>query len=188
MKNDRLAGVMHWCIYSSFIVLTIVTTLLALDDYLPLIFNTGDEHLFLKGGVYLFYSLVGDVFGIIGLIGVGLAVYRRYGVAPAKLMLDRRGSEDAIVVGMLGLVLFTGFLVEGFRIGGEEIAAGNESWSYWSPGGWVVAKIFSGMSETTLLDVHKFVWWFHIVAAFTLLALMAVTKFRHIILGRSTVS
>jgi Fe-S oxidoreductase len=183
VKNDRLAGLMHWCIYSSFLVLLLVTVLSALDDYLPLIFGSDAEHAFLKGGVYLLYSLVGDVFGLIGLLGIGIAVYRRYGRAPAKLNFDRRSSEDAIVVGLLGLVLFTGFLVEGFRIGGEEIAAGNESWSYWSPGGWVTAKIFSGLSENTLLDLHRGFWWFHVVAAFALLGIMAVTKFRHIVFG-----
>jgi hypothetical protein len=34
-------------------VLLLVTILLALDDYLPLIFRMNDEHLFLQGGVYL---------------------------------------------------------------------------------------------------------------------------------------
>jgi hypothetical protein len=81
VKNDKFAGIMHGCIYSSFLVLTIVTGLLALDDYLPIIFGSDAEHAFLKGPVYLFYSLVGDTFGLVGLVGVGMAVYRRY-VAP----------------------------------------------------------------------------------------------------------
>ena len=183
VKNDRYAGVMHWCIYSSFAVLTIVTLLLALDDYLPLIFGTGGEHAFLEGGVYLAYSLVGDVFGLIGLVGIGMAVYRRYGPAPAKLTWDRRRNEDVLVVGLLGFVLFTGFLVEGLRIGGHEIPAGNEDWSYWSPVGWIVAKIFGGASDSALLDGHEILWWIHIVAAFGLLSLLALTKFRHIVLA-----
>jgi uncharacterized integral membrane protein len=29
VKNDRFAGVMHWCIYSSFLMLTLVTIVLA---------------------------------------------------------------------------------------------------------------------------------------------------------------
>ncbi|MGB4860875.1 MAG: heterodisulfide reductase-related iron-sulfur binding cluster [Tepidiformaceae bacterium] len=181
VKNDRYAGIMHGCIYSSFIVLTIVTTLLALDDYLPIIFRMETEHLFLKGWVYLVYSLVGDLFGVIGLIGVGMAVYRRYFAAPAKLTWDRRSTEDAIVVGLLGFVLFTGILVEGLRLGADEIPAGHESWSKWSPAGYVVAKILGGVSAEKLLDTHVWWWWFHVVAAFSLLTLMAVTKFRHIV-------
>ncbi len=181
VKNDRYAGVMHGCIYSSFAVLTLVTLLLAIDDYFPLIFQVGGEHAFLEGGVYLAYSLVGDLFGLIGLAGIGMAVFRRFGPAPAKLTWDRRQSEDAIVVGLLGFVLFTGFLVEGFRIGGDEIPRGHESWSYWSPAGWVVAKIVGGAGAGALLNAHVVFWWIHVVGAFSLLSLLALTKFRHIV-------
>lgn len=183
VKNDRYAGVMHWCIYSSFAVLTLVTIALAIDDYFPLIFQVGGEHAFLEGGVYLGYSLVGDVFGLIGLLGVGMALFRRFGPAPAKLTWDRRQSEDAIVVGLLGFVLFSGFLVEGLRIGGDEIPRGHESWSWWSPAGWAVAKIVGGASESALLTAHRVFWWIHVAGAFTLLGLLALTKFRHIVLA-----
>ena len=183
VKNDRYAGVMHWCIYSSFAVLTLVTIALAIDDYFPLIFQVGGEHAFLEGGVYLGYSLVGDVFGLIGLAGVGMAVFRRFGPAPAKLTWDRRQAEDAIVVGLLGFVLFTGFLVEGFRIGGDEIPRGHESWSWWSPAGWAVAKVVGGAGEGALLAAHRVFWWVHVTGAFALLGLLGLTKFRHIVLA-----
>jgi ferredoxin len=126
---------------------------------------------------------VGDVFGLIGLLGIGMALYRRYVRPPAKLTWDRRQTEDAIIVGLLGFVLFTGFIVEGLRIGGDEIPAGNEDWSYWSPGGWTVATILDGLGvgEQALIDTHRWWWWFHVVAAFTFLTLLAFTKFRHIV-------
>ena len=181
VKNDRYAGLMHWCIYSSFIALVIVTTLLAIDDYLPLFFRSDAEHAFLKGGVYLAYSLFGDVFGVIGLVGIGMALHRRYISPPPKLDWDRRGLEDALIVGLLGVVLFSGFLVEGMRIAAIEIPEGNENWSYWSPGGWVVAKAAGGFGIGTIENIHVGFWWFHVVGAFTLLSLMALTKFRHIV-------
>ena len=31
------------------------------------------------------------------------------------------------------------------RIAATEIPEGNETWSYWSPGGWVIAKLVSGV-------------------------------------------
>jgi Fe-S oxidoreductase/nitrate reductase gamma subunit len=181
VKNDRYAGLMHWCIYSSFIALVLVTTILAIDDYLPLFFGSDAEHAFLTGNVYLAYSLFGDVFGIIGLLGIGMAVHRRYIRPPSKLTWDRRGLEDSLIVGLLGIVLFTGFLVEGMRIAATEIPQGNENWSYWSPGGWVVAKAAGGLSISTIESIHVGFWWFHVVGAFALLSLMAMTKFRHIV-------
>ena len=181
VKNDRFAGVMHWCIYSSFMVLFVITLLLALDDYVPLMFGSDAEHLFLEGGVYLGYSLVGDIFGVIGLVGVGMAILRRYIMAPTKLTFDRRTNEDAIIVGLLGAVLFSGLLVEGLRLHASEIPAGHEDWSKWSPAGYVLAKLVGGLSESAALNLHQGFWWFHVVGAFTLLALMGMTKFRHII-------
>ncbi|MDZ7727607.1 MAG: heterodisulfide reductase-related iron-sulfur binding cluster [Dehalococcoidia bacterium] len=179
--NDRYAAAMHTCIYVSFLMLTLVTLTLAVDDYLPLFFGSDAEHAFLTGNVYLGYSLIGDVFGIVGLVGVGMAVYRRYFAAPPKIEWDRRRTEDAIIVGVLGVVLFTGFIVEGMRIAATEIPAGNESWSYWSPGGWVLAKIVGGLSVGTVEGIHLGFWWFHVVLAFGLLGMMAMTKFRHIV-------
>lgn len=181
VANDRYAAVMHTSIYLSFLMLTLVTLTLAIDDYLPLFFGSDAEHAFLTGGVYLVYSLVGDVFGLVGLLGVSMAIYRRYFATPPKIGFDRRSTEDAIIVGLLGAVLFSGFLVEGMRISATELVEGNETWSYWSPGGWVIAKLVSGMSIETVKDIHVGFWWFHVVGAFGLLSLISVTKFRHIV-------
>jgi len=183
LTNDRYSGVMHWCIYSSFIALTVITGLLALDDYVPLIFGSDAEHLFLKDGIYLVYSFAGDLFGVVGLVGIGMALYRRYWKPPARLDWDRRGTEDALLVGLLALVLFSGLLVEGLRILGDEIPGGHESWSRWSPVGYGIARVLDGLGEDTALDVHVVVWWVHIVGAFGLIALMSITKFRHIVFG-----
>ena len=182
VKNDRYAGIMHGCIYTSFVALTIVTVLLAIDDYVPLLLGQpGNKNLFLQGPVYLGYSLVGDVFGVVGLVGVGMAVYRRYVSPPPKITWDRRGPEDSLIVGLLGVVLFSGIVVEGLRIAADEIPAGHQSWSYWSPAGWLVAKAVGGLSTEATLNLHRGFWWFHVVGAFGLLSLMALTKFRHIV-------
>ncbi len=170
--NDPYSGVMHLCLMSSIVVLFLVTALLALDDYLP------DEHVrILVGDRYLGYSLVGDLFGIVGLVGVAMAVAHRW-VRP-RTRLEMRW-EDWAIVGGFGLLLVTGFLVEGLRIAASEIAE-HESWSYWSPGGWVVAKMFSTASTGYLLDFHKVLWWFHMVLALGWLGLLGFTKLNHLV-------
>ena len=67
VRRDRYAGIMHWCISSSIVVLTLVTAQVALEDDTPLNF--------LNGRYYLFFSFYGDLFGLIGLVGVGTVSY-----------------------------------------------------------------------------------------------------------------
>ena len=118
VRRDRYAGIMHLCIFSSIIVLTAVTAQVAIDDDTPLSF--------LHGGYYLFFSFYGDLFGLIGLIGVGMALYRRYFDDFHRIRWDERIEDHAIIWG-LGLILVSGFLVEALRDqrdGAERLRAG----------------------------------------------------------------
>ena len=170
--QDPYSGVMHLCIMSSMIVLFLVTLLLAIDDYLP------DEQVqILVGGRYLGYSLVGDIFGLIGIVGVGMAVAHRW-VRPRTAWLPT--WEDYLIVGGLGILLITGFLVEGMRIQTSEIAE-HPNWSHWSPVGFVVAEMFSRVDTETLLDAHQALWWFHMVTALSWISLLGLTKLNHLI-------
>ena len=170
--NDPYSGMMHLCIMSSIVVLFLVTALLAIDDYLP-----DSKVRILVGDRYLGYSLVGDIFGIVGLIGVGMAVAHRW-VRPRTRWEIR--WEDWAILGGLAALLVTGFAVEGLRIASSEIDV-NPAWSGWSPGGWVVAKIFGGFSTAAQLDLHKAFWWFHMVTALSWLGLLGYTKLNHLV-------
>ena len=170
--RDPYSGVMHLCIMTSMIVLFLVTALLAIDDYLP-----DDQVQILVGDRYLGYSLVADLFGLIGLVGVGMAVAHRW-VRPRTAWLPT--WEDWLIVGGLGAVLITGFLVEGLRIQTSEIALHPE-WSHWSPVGFVVAEIFSTADTNALLDAHTALWWFHLVLALSWISLLGYTKLNHLV-------
>ena len=170
--RDPYSAVMHLAIMSSIIVLLLVTALLAIDDYLP-----DDKVQILVGDRYLGYSLVGDIFGLIGLIGIGMAVAHRW-VRPRTAWLPSK--EDWIIVGGLGTLLITGFVLEGLRIQTSEIAEHPE-WSHWSPVGFVVAEIFSRSNPATLLDAHQALWWFHMVTALSWISLLGFTKLNHVV-------
>ena len=170
--QDPYSGVMHLCIMSSMIVLFLVTLLLAIDDYLP-----NEQVQILVGDRYLGYSLVGDIFGLIGLVGIGMAVAHRW-VRPRTAWLPT--WEDYLIVGGLGTLLITGFLVEGMRIQTSEIAE-HPNWSHWSPVGFVVAEMFSRVDTETLLDAHQALWWFHMVTALSWISLLGLTKLNHLI-------
>jgi hypothetical protein len=85
---------------------------------------------FLGGAVYVLYELVLDTFGGLLLIGLGMALYRRYIVRPPRLQAvpaRRLAWDDAYAIGMLSLVAITGYLVEGLRI-----AVVKPDWARWA--------------------------------------------------------
>ena len=180
VPRDRYAGIYHICIYTSIAALTLVTTLLLVDHELwePL---TGEP--FLRGPVYLGYKLFGTIFGVVGLVGVGMAAWRRYGLRFQRLEWDVRWEDQAILAGLAWL-LISGFLVEGFRIGADEIWV-HPTWSYWAPVARLVAviSIDLGASRSLMTTLHNVVWIAHMPIAFLWLGLIAFTKLGHIFLA-----
>ena len=173
VRRDRYAGIMHMCIFSSIVVLTLVTAQVAIDDDLSIGF--------LSGGYYLFFSFYGDLFGLIGLIGVGMALYRRYFDDFHRIRWDQRVEDHAIILG-LGVLLISGFLVESLRINATELDA-HPDWARWSFVSWGLAELFDlfGFNESQMLTLHTWGWWSHIVLAFGWLGLIVFTRLDHMI-------
>ncbi len=162
--RESLPGVMHGLIFWGFLILLIGTALEAFDHYSGL-------H-FLKGITYMAFSFVMDFGGLAALIGVFLALIRRYILRPRAL--DNK-AEDFLILLLLLVVLVTGFLVEGARLSSQSSQAPWEKWSFigWSIKGW--------FSPEGALTAHKFWWWIHLVTAFLFVALLINTKLFHIV-------
>jgi len=146
--RELYPGIIHFLIFAGFVVLFIGTVLVAASHYL---------YEFLQGGVYLGLSLALDIFGLLLIIGVILALYRRYVQKPDRL--DNR-MEDLIALLLLLVIAVSGFVIEGFRIAATELKT-NPDWAAWSPGGYLLALGFSGLGQSTLLLWHKIAWWLH---------------------------
>jgi hypothetical protein len=153
INADRYAGAMHMLIFGGFGLLFVGTSLDAFNEHV---------YHFLEGNIYLGFSLLTDVGGLLVLIGIGLAAYRRYVVRPTKLdnMLD-----DAVALTLLSLIILTGFAVEGLRIATTELDT-HADWAVWSPVGYVFAQAFSLVSEDVNLGLHQGLWWGHMFISF----------------------
>ncbi len=146
--RELYAGLIHFLIFAGTGVLLIGTALDVISHYFI------D---FMHGGFYLGYSVVTDAGGIAAIIGVILAMVRRYGQRPDRL--DNR-SDDMVALLLILVVIVTGFIVEGLRIAATELKT-EPGWAPWSPGGYVVALAVSGLAESTLLTWHRVWWWLH---------------------------
>ncbi len=97
----------------------------------------------LKGPFYLFYETVLDLFGLFFVIGLGMAVWRRFVQRPARVDATAR---FAWVLALLFVINVSGFVMEACRL-----AVVEPWWAPWSPVGWALGRGFValGLSSTS---------------------------------------
>ena len=172
--RESYAGIMHASLFFGFVVLFIVTLIVVVqEDITGLFFN----YHFIHGNFYIIWSLFGDLFGLVVLIGLAMAIYRRYIVKPTRL--DTKGIDTFALV-LITVIILTGFFNEAMRIAitgfpGFEAMA--------SPVGWVFGYAFSAIPVGGLKTVHYINWWIHMLAAFTFIGLVASDKLGHILVS-----
>src|SRR5216683_8172910 len=134
-------GVMHATMFWGFLALFMGTVLATLDWDITLpLFGVK----LLRGSFYLFYETVLDLFGLFFVIGLGMAVWRRFVVRPHRV------DPTARFAGVLALLLVinvTGFVMEAARL-----AVVRPAWARRSPVGYALgqAMLAAGMSEGAL--------------------------------------
>jgi Fe-S oxidoreductase/nitrate reductase gamma subunit len=170
--SQAYPGVMHATMFWGFLAL-FMGTVLATVDYditLPLF-----GYKLLKGDFYLFYETVLDLFGLFFVIGLGMAVWRRFVVRPHNV--DPTG-RFAAVLALLFVINVTGFVMEAARL-----AVVQPAWAHWSPVGYALGQtmLAAGMSETALRSTHLAVWIFHAVLALGFIAIVPYSYFVHLI-------
>ncbi len=164
-----LGSRLHFWIFWGFVFLFFGTALAVLDwDIGKLIFGKQ----FLAGGVYYFYKLILDIAGVVCLIGLGMAFYRRF-------IKEGRQFEKSMrfiyILGSLAVIIITGYIVEALRLAEEQPAH-----AVWSPVGNFIAQVFySGMSKEQLEAQHLWVWIFHGLISLAFVALIPATYFSH---------
>jgi Fe-S oxidoreductase len=161
------AGLFHQFISYGFVILTIATTVVALDAD----FGTA----IMRGRFYLYFqSFIVDLFGALVMVGILMAAARRYLKRPKKLVYT---NEAALILILIFLMCLQGFLVEGWRI-----AATGDPWGSWSPFGNLVARASRPlMTDDQMRWAHWGAWWFHLVTAFGFIAWLPYTKMMHVI-------
>jgi len=174
--RDPYPGIMHLSIFWGILALFLGTALATVDwDVTHLFF----DFQFLKGGVYVVYELVLDILGFLLIIGLGLAIYRRYVIKPARLQdlpnkLLKRDDLYALVI--LSFIAITGYLVEGLRI-----AVTQPDWAPWSPVGNALASLFVSWGDPSNEVLHTSIWITHVVVSFGSLCSLPFTKLFHIV-------
>jgi len=173
--RDVTPGVAHLFIFYGFLAEFVATALISLQEW------TGIH--FLQGRFYLWYSLLSDSFGVLGIVGLCMVVWRRGVQRPARL---HSVLDDWVALALLLLIFLQGFFVEGVRIAVTELQQQPELAS-WSPAGRLVALSLQNVGTETLLSLHRYSWWFHAVTAFAFIGYLVYGKLGHIFFGLANV-
>lgn len=161
-RGDVAAGMMHVLILWGFLGLLAGTVLISVDFWVVR---------FLKGPVYIGYSLCLEVFGLMLIMGLIWALVRRY--LQRVTRLERRLRDLTVPVWLL-LVVLSGFLVEGIRL-----SAQRPEWGGWSFIGYATSLLWP--DPRGALSIYPYLWWSHAILSLGLVAAIPFCKLFHVL-------
>jgi Fe-S oxidoreductase len=166
MFRDLYAGTFHIFLFSGFLVLLVRTISMVLEGLFP-------GFTLLPGRAGDLYTLVKDVFEVLVLVGVAMAVFRRAFTRPRRLDL----TADAWVILFLIALLIAADLVSE----GAKVASRPELVSPWAPAVAVVTGLLAGLAPATLDSLYVGGWWVHLLDIFFFGNYLPYSKHFHIL-------
>jgi Fe-S oxidoreductase/nitrate reductase gamma subunit len=169
--EDTGGGVMHGALFYGFLVLLAYTTLIFIqDDILPLF----TSYSFMQGDAYLTLEFLGDTFGIAYIVGLAIAVYRRY---VKKLDKLETVFDDTFVVAFLIWIGISGFIIEALRFVIQPV-----SWASYSPVGSALSASIAAIPGlvANAPALYQGFWFAHMFSVMFLIAIVPWTKLIHV--------
>ena len=163
----RLQGYAHVALALAFLLLFIGTLVVMLkaDFGLPV----------MQGAFYLWFeSFTLDLAGLAGISALGIFLWRRYGLRPQALSQE---LADFFVPFSLLIILITGFVLQSLRI-----YATHDPWGGYSFVSYALSGLYGDLhlGIPAALLIHRSLWWFHLLLAFSFLAAIPYSKLFHL--------
>jgi heterodisulfide reductase subunit C len=183
MFKNPLVAVMHLIIYAGFIIINIEVLEIVLDGIL------GTHRLFfpLLGGFYTFLINFFELLAV-GVIAVCVVFLVRRHIIKLKRFAskDLNGwpRSDATYILITEIILMTLFLTMN---GADRALQQIPSDHYHDTGNFIfsgmIAPLFNGFNETTLIALERSCWWLHIIGILAFLNYLPYSKHLHIMLA-----
>jgi nitrate reductase gamma subunit len=160
---------MHFCIFIGFIGLLALTAWEAfLADIMPA--NSALVRIFFNNGGNYVLDVWGEVFGTMLLVGLIIAILRRYVFKVTQLDTI---IKDTVSITLLTVITLSGFFAEAFRL----MAAAGSPDLYYSFTGLIFAKVFIAIGIPTMN--YKLFVWIHGLFALFFIAIIPFSKMWH---------
>ncbi len=183
MFKNPLVAVMHLVIYAGFIIINIEVLEILLDGIL------GTHRLFFPflGGLYTFLIIFFEILAV-GVIAVCVIFLARRNIIKLKRFisndLDGWPRSDANYILITEIILMTLFITMN---GVDRTLQLQGSEHYHDTGNFIfsgmIAPLFSGMSESSLIIIERSCWWLHIIGILAFLNYLPYSKHLHIMLA-----
>ncbi len=170
LKISFVRWLMHFCIFIGFMGLLAQTSLMALISH----FAASDSFLaqsFFHGGGARVLDVWGDLFGIILLLGLLIALSRRFVFRVQMLETIAKDTNSLALLTVIGL---TGFMSEAFRLMDPQYA--DVAW--YSFAGMLLSQAMQSVGIGTMS--YTFWVWVHAAASFIFIAFIPFSKAWHI--------
>lgn len=183
--DKQPAGFMHLNIMWGIVILFVGTALATIDwEFMRLLFNVR----LLQDGIYFVYKFVLDIFGVLALLGLFIALVTRYVSRPKRLNGTsgaRFYRDDLWTVGTFFVLVLTGFMLESLRIAGmslewARLGRGTLWFAQYSIVGNALAQMWLPLGENAIRAWHLGTWLFHATLTLVWLGAIPFTKTFHI--------
>jgi len=117
-----------------------------------------------------------DVFGLLVIISVLFALYRRYVINPKRLRGDGHTNADATLI----LLLILGVMISMFGINSVKSLIYPEHAEYYK-WNFIASKLTPLFNKSSAVYYYYFFWWAHIVIILTFMNYLPYSKHFHIV-------
>jgi heterodisulfide reductase subunit C len=170
LLREPVAGIIHFTIFWGFVIfLFAVVEVIIQGFYTPF-------SLEFLGPLYTLISAVTDVFGILVIISILIALFRRFVTKVPRLQLGSSSQLDAVVI--LLLIMF--IVVSMYGQNAAAIAMNGIQENEVKPVSAALSSIFFGASVSTSTAYFAF-WWIHVILIFTFLNYLPYSKHLHVL-------
>ena len=169
LLREPLAGFMHLAIFWGFLAL-IGAVVESIGEGV-----TGHFSFRFLGGLYSFITFTQEIFCVLVVVSVALALWRRFIARVKRLQVDAHGNVDAAVILVwIFLIVSTLLFQNAARISLEKYSAGLQY-----PISSAMAAIFSGNASTNAWS--QVFWWTHILLVLGFLNYLPYSKHLHVL-------
>ena len=173
LLRDKKAGILHFLIFWGFVLF-----LFAVIEAVIQGFYTPFKLTFL-GPLYSVITVIQDVFGLLVILAVLYALYRRFVLHVPRLEVDKHGKMDAFLILLLIMAVVVAMYGENiamvakdrFVLGPYEVR----------PISALLSPLFFGSSSADAVTFYHIFWWAHITFVLGFLNYLPYSKHLHVL-------